>query len=502
MEASRSLIERFRKLNGADSLKLLSGPVAAAIILMTVSIDPSDPMPTRMLAIVVWMALWWIFEAVPVPVTALLPVVLYPLTGIMSTRVIAPFYMNDVIFLFIGGFLLAIAMEKWDLHRRIALLIISRVGSNPAGITLSFMLAAYFLSMWISNTATIMMLLPTVLAVIKKIADETSDSHKTTVALLLATAYSSSIGGTATLIGTPPNLIFLSIYERYFPEGTTVTFANWFFFSFPLSVILLVSAFFVIKFLFLRKIEFNSTLDKSFFQSELKKLGSISFEEKAVLLTFVTTAFLWFFRSDIEVGLLTIPGWSNLLSFPENITDGTVAVFMATILFLISSKKDSGDNILSGGDLKKIPYGVILLFGGGFALAEGFGKTGLSDWMALQATSLDSLPPILMVLLISLFINFMTEITSNTAASQIFLPVLVVVSQSLGINPLLVMIPVTICASYAFMLPVATPANIIVFGSGKIKVKEMVKTGFILNIIGSVLATLIMSTWGRIVFGI
>jgi sodium-dependent dicarboxylate transporter 2/3/5 len=397
--------------------------------------------------------------------------------------------------------MIAIAMEKWNLHKRIALRIIRSVGNNPGKILLSFMFASYFLSMWISNTATVMMMLPTTLAVVSEINKQSGKPTGFSIALLLGIAYASSIGGTATLVGTPPNLIFLSNYIKAFPGEQTVNFTTWFLFGLPSSIVLFAFAYFVLKKAFIHKKSY-SNLDTTLLNKEYKELGKISYEEKIVLGVFVGTALLWFSRADLQIGALLIPGWSNLFPNPIFYTDATVAIFMALILFIIPAKNPRGKMLMDTKSLAKIPFGVILLFGGGFALAEGFVRTGLSQWMADQLSIFAGFPPFILVLCLATFMNFFTEFTSNTASSQIFLPVILVMSQSIGMDPLLVMIPVTFAASFAFMLPIATPSNMIVFGSNLIQVKDMIKAGIWLNIAGSIIITIMMFLWGKIVFGI
>jgi sodium-dependent dicarboxylate transporter 2/3/5 len=245
-----------------------------------------------------------------------------------------------------------------------------------------------------------------------------------------------------------------------------------------------------------------ASLDPALLKSEYKELGKINYEEKVVLSVFILTALLWFTRADLLIGEIMLPGWGKLLPNPGFYTDATVAIFMAIVLFLIPSKKDKGKMVMDTKSLTKIPFGVILLFGGGFALAEGFVRTGLSQWMADQLNVFGVLPPFVLVLCLAGFMNFFTEFTSNTASAQIFLPVILVMTQSLGLDPLLVMIPVTFAASFAFMLPIATPANMIVFGSDMIKVKDMIRAGILLNLVGTIIITAMMFLWGKVVFGI
>ncbi len=453
-----------------------------------------------------WIALWWILEAIPLPVTALLPVVLFPVFGIMSTKAVAPLYMNHVMFLFIGGFMVAFAMERWNLHKRIALKIILAIGNDLNRVLLGMMVASYLLSMWISNTATTMMMIPTTLAVVGKLRDSFQDGKQAkTIAtgMLLAIAYAASIGGTATLVGTPPNLIFMSHYNEIFPETNGISFLEWFMMGLPISFLLLGFTYFVLKKMYLPKANSQPKANhRHIFEREYQKLGKISFEEKVVSTVFILLAVLWFTRADLNLGATTIRGWSSLFEQPGFMTDGTVAVFCSVFLFLIPSKQQKGGMILKWEDVKKLPYGIILLFGGGFALAKGFVESGLTEWLGNHLALVGTLPLILVVAAICTFMTFVTEITSNMATTQLMMPILAAIAISTGLSPELLMIAATFSASCAFMLPVATAPNMIVFGSEKIQISEMVRTGIILNLIGIVVIAAVMLLWGKWVLGV
>lgn len=483
-------------------IKISAGPVAAALGYLLMANIQSDPLVAKMAGVALWMAVWWIFESVPLPVTSMLPVFLFPLAGIMNTEDVAPLYMNHVLFLFVGGFIIAFAMERWNLHRRIALWIIKTIGSDSGKILLGLMTASYLLSMWISNTATTMMMIPTTLAVISKIEETTATNSKVSVGLLLGIAYAASIGGTATLVGTPPNLIFLTHYEATFPGNGTISFLQWFLVGFPLSFIFLWLAYFVLKKMYIPNAASSQLSDMGMFEREYKALGPMRFEEKVVLAVFSVMALLWFFRADLNIGRFTLRGWSNLFSHPEYFKDGTVAVVMATILFLIPSKQQPGQMVMDWKSVAKLPYGIILLFGGGFALAKGFTESGLTDWLANQLEIVGALPMVLTIVVICTFMTFLTEITSNMATTQLVLPVFAAIAIGADINPLYLMIPVTFSASFAFMLPVATAPNTIIFGSEKVTIKDMVRTGFRLNLIGIVITTVVMLLLGRVVFNL
>jgi len=473
------------------------GPVVSIAIIIFADLDPARPETSRMAAVAFLMAAWWITEAIPLAATALLPVALFPLLGIMEGKKVAPLYINHVIFLFTGGFIVALAMQKWDLHKRMALKIILLIGISPRRILFGFMAASFFLSMWISNTATTMMMMPIVIAIIVKF-DESTDAEtvrRFSAALLLGVAYSASIGGIATLIGTPPNLSFARIYSIYFPNAHEITFAGWFAFALPLSSAFFIVVWGILTLLFCSS-EKDFMVDRQNLINEYKKLGAPSFEEKAVLTLFLIMAFLWLTRSGINIGSFSIPGWSYLLKTPKYVDDGTVAIAIALILFLIPSKRSASGKIMDWETAVKLPWGIILLFGGGFALAGGFKSSGLAMWIGGRMTGLSEINPLILVAIICITVTFLTEVTSNTATTEMLLPVLAGLSVAINVNPLLLMIPATLSASCAFMLPVATPPNAIIFGTGRIKIHEMARTGIFLNLIGVALISIYISVIG------
>jgi len=439
------------------------------------------------------MAAWWIFESVPLSVTSLVPLILFPVTGALSSSSAAAQYMNTTIFLFIGGFVIAIAMEKWNLHKRIALSVILFFGSNPSKIILGFMTASGFISMWISNTATCLMVLPIGLSIIYKVEKEFGKERSANFskALMIAIAYSCTIGGIATLIGTPPNLIFLRMYKITFPEYPLMKFGEWMLFGVPIAIVMMFLAWLVLTKIVFR-LDKNLILDKKIIREEKIKLGEMTFEEKAVMTIFIMTSFLWIFRSDLDLGILKIPGWSNLFSTASFIEDSTVAITMALILFLIpcGSAGDKKKFILEQDDILKIPWDIVLLFGGGFALAEGFVQSGLSKLIGHEFLMLKNIPPLALVAVICIIVVFSSELTSNTAQTTIMLPLLASLAKEIDVNPLMIMVPATFSVSLAFMLPVGTPPNAIVFGSQRLKVWDMVKAGFILNIVGIIVIVL------------
>jgi len=456
-----------------------------------------------MAAVAGLMVVWWVTEALPLAATALVPLVLFPLLGITSGKDVADVYMNSTIFLFIGGFVMALSMQRWDLHTRIALRIISWFHGSAMFMVLGFMATSAFLSMWISNTATATMLLPIGLAVYSRAAEQLSERDKQSLltAMMLGIAYSCSIGGTGTLIGTPPNLAMQRIFSISFPTAPEISFAQWLLFALPLTFSMLIVTWLVISYRYTGRgfsaIQFSS--------SEIHDMSNkpMSYEEKTVAVVFSLTALCWMFRQDIVIGDFTIPGWSNLFDNAGLINDGTIAITAALVLFSIPAKnRQRFSRIADSEIISNLPWNIVLLFGGGFALAKGFSVSGLSVYIGEQFIGMQKLDPAALIAGISSIVVFLTEVTSNTATSQILLPVVASVAQQIEINPLLLMLPVTLSASMAFMMPVATPPNAIVFASGRLLIRDMIKTGFIVNLIAIVLITL--QTWflGKAIFDI
>jgi sodium-dependent dicarboxylate transporter 2/3/5 len=485
-------------------VSLVLTPLVVLYILLFAPIEPDNPLVTYTFCIGLLMAVWWITEVVPLAVTSLLPVFLFPLAGIMDGKTVASAYFNDVIFLFMGGFMVALAMQRWNLHRRIALHILRFTGVSPARILLGFMLASSFLSMWISNTATAMMMLPIALSIIKELeslATDRDSPSRFSAGLLLGIAYGASIGGIATLVGTPPNLSLVRIYHICFPEAPEIPFSQWMLFALPVAILFFVATWGLLYLMFRPKSGLWIGASKKLIANQLQKLGSRSYEEGIVLIAFVLLALLWLFRADLMMGSVTIPGWGGLLPHGDKLNDGAVAIAVAVVLFLIPSKHKN-TTILDWKTASAIPWHILLLFGGGFALASGFKESGLSLWFGEQLTGVASMHPLLVIGTVCVIMTFLTELTSNTATTEMVLPILAGIAITANINPLLLMIPATLSASMAFMLPVATPPNAIVFGTGKISMIQMARTGIMLNVLGVIIITLMMHLWGRVVFGI
>jgi len=448
------------------------------------------------LSTAVLMATWWITEAIPIPATSLLPLVLFPLLGVLSSKEASLPYGDPNIFLFLGGFFIAKAMEKHNLHKRIALSITYTLGLKPFLLILGFMLATAFLSMWVSNTATTMMMLPIAMAVISQVKGNREEFG---FSLVLGIAYAASIGGIGTLIGTPPNIVFAGMARNLFPRSPEITFTSWLIIGLPVTLIFLPIAWIYLSRIAKGKIDVKLSA-KEIVRKEIDSMGPMTSSEKMVLAVFVATSFLWIFRKTIVIGTIEVPGWSNLLGIEKYVHDSTVAIIGALSLFIIPGEKKKP--LLDWGTAVRIPWGIVLLFGGGFSLAKAFESSGLSRWIGLNLKGIGNLPPLLIVAVVCFIMTFLTELTSNTAITTLMLPILASMAQAVRIHPFLIMIPATISASCAFMLPVATPPNAIVFGSGYIKIKEMAKVGIVMNLLGILIVTLATYFLGRYFLGI
>lgn len=457
---------------------LALGPLSYIFILLLFRPEGLSLEGVHVLGATVWLGWWWITDSAPMAATGLLPVVLFPLSGAMPIREATAAYAHPMIFLFLGGFILALAMEKWELHRRIALTILSMVGQHQRQIVLGFMGATGFLSMWISNTATTVMMMPIGAAVIGQVAGASSGGAPTSFgkALMLGIAYSASIGGMATLIGTPTNPIFASIAEEMF--GAEISFVGWMSLGLPISVLLTGLAWWV-----LTQVAFKLTRPVpggTNFKEQLQALGPITKEEKQVGVVFLFVALSWMTRSFT---------WEYL--FP-GINDTSIAIMGAVVLFLLPGKAGGGQRLMTWPDTQKLPWGILLLFGGGLCVAQGFTRTGLADWIGDQLSVLDVFSLFWIILLIVALVNFLTEVTSNVATASMILPILAALSAALGVHPYMLMVGATLAASCAFMLPVATAPNAVVFGSDQLRISDMVRAGFLLNLASIVLISMAM----------
>ena len=465
------------------------GPLLALLVWIFGDLDPSNRQTTLMAGITVWMCVWWFTEAVSLAVTALIPVLMLPVLGIADCKTVAQQYSDSIIFLFIGGFMLAFAIEKWQLHKRIALKILSVVGTRPTTILFGVMLSTYLISNWISNTATTMMLFGAVFALIQETKHYIEkNSGKFAAALLLGLAFSATIGGLATPVGTPPNMYFFKAYKEAFPLNTDLNFLKWSAIGYPISFVFLLLTFFVLNFYFLRK-KVQLRIEKAFFERAYKELGKFSYEEKWVFGIFISCILLWFTRADIQFDLFTFKGWNHIFKVPKYVDDAFVALLAAVVLFLIPSKKNKGEALLIWDDAKKLRYDIILMFGSGFALAYGFEVSGLSTWLATSLTVLKGVHPLFIILGVCAVITIISEFASNIASIQLAIPVMIALQKDLEVAPLLLMMPATFAASLGFMLPVATAANTIVFGTKEIEMRDMLRVGIVLDVLGILVIT-------------
>lgn len=442
-----------------------------------------------MAGITVWMCVWWFTEAVSLAVTAMIPVLMLPVLGIADCKTVSQQYSDSIIFLFIGGFMLAFAIEKWHLHKRIALKILSVVGTKPSTVLFGVMLSTYLISNWISNTATTMMLFGAVFALIQETKHYIEkNSGKFAAALLLGLAFSATIGGLATPVGTPPNMYFFKAYKEAFPLNTDLNFLKWSAIGYPISFTFLALTFFVLNFYFLRK-KVELKIEKSFFQKSYHSLGKFSYEEKWVFGIFIACIMLWFTRADIDLGAVKFKGWNHIFVAPTFVDDAFVALLAAVTLFLVPSKMNQGEGLLIWEDAKKLRYDIILMFGSGFALAYGFEVSGLSKWLAVSLSILKGVHPLLIILGICMVVTVISEFASNIASIQLAIPVMIALQKDLEVAPLLLMMPATFASSLGFMLPVATAANTIVFGTRQIEIRDMLRVGIVLDVLGILVIT-------------
>ena len=467
---------------------LFLGPALCLLLLLLPVPDGMSPAGMKVAAVTVLMATWWIMESVPIAATALLPIALFPLLGVMPTANVTPAYANHLIYLFMGGFLIAMAIERWQLHKRIALHTIRIVGTSPRQVIFGFMFATAFLSSWISNTATAMMMVTIGMAVLTQMsgvnpAANEEDRARTDfgTALMLGIGYSASIGGIATLIGTPPNAILAGVLEKQY--GYVIGFTDWMLFGLPVSLVMLL-----ITWLYLTRLAFRAQMNhvggsRAAIDRELEALGPMSRQERRVLVVFALVVFAWIGR-----GFVDAPAFDSL-------ADSSIAMIGALLLFVIPADWKRGEFLLDWKTAARIPWDIIVLFGGGFALATGFASSGLTEWLGGQLAVLHNVGLIVTLLAVVLLVIFLTEVTSNTATASLLLPVMTGFALATEIHPLFLMVGVALSASFAFMLPVATPPNAIVFSSRQVTIPQMARAGIGLNLIATVLIVLAISLY-------
>lgn len=432
-----------------------------------------------MIGILCWMLVWWVTEVVNLAVTALLPILLMPMTGVLPMSDVTEVYGHPLIFLFFGGFVLALAIEKWNLHRRIALFIIRKVGHSPKRILLGFMLATAFLSAWISNTATTVMMLPMILSVLKLLRKAGYKDRKMSIALLIGVAWAANIGGMSTLIGTPPNLVFTSFYSEQY--GTDMSFAEWLKIGLPVALVMFVASFLLLSFI-AGKGSATSESVADYFEKEWKRLGPLRGAERSVALVFLCTALLWIFR----------PGIADLLGL-NGFSDTSVAILAAISLFVIPSRSEQRP-LLKWKDTRKLAWGILLLFGGGLALAAGMNSSGLLSHITELFTGQSDMSVLLWIFFMAVMGIWATEVMSNMALVAAMMPIVAAISAGTGQPFFTLAMPLTLGASCAFMLPMATPPNAIVFSSGQLKIADMARNGMVMNMVATLIITLL--TWG------
>ncbi len=478
----------------SKNLFIALGPLTFLIILSLPEIGGMSSTAQAALASTIWIAIWWVSEAIPVPVTSLLPLVLFPLTGVMSIGQSAAPFANPLIYLFIGGFILALAMERWNLHRRIALNIIYAVGTNMRMLILGFILATGFLSMWISNTATTVMMLPIALSIITQYKEFEKNSDKPIpgadvfpVALILSLPYSASIGGMATLVGTPTNLIFIDSVERIY--GASIPFAEWMAIGLPISLILMF-----VCWIHLTRTAFHIGGDtvpgsRELVRSEIDALGKMGREERNVLIIFSIVAICWISRSYL------------ITPFLPQLNDTIIALIGAGALFIIPSS-NGREKLMDWETSLKLPWGVLLLFGGAFSVAAAFAESGLTAWIGDKLSLLEGIPFWLILLIIVAVVNYLTEVTQNMATCTLMMPIMAALAGAIDVHPFPIMAATCIASSCAFMLPMATAPNAIVFGSGYLRMKDMVRAGFLLNLLSILVIVLMIYFVFPVVWGI
>lgn len=448
------------------------------------------------LCLLVFMAIWWVTEAVPIPVTALIPLVFLPMTGVQSIKVTSAEYMHPIIVLLMGGFIVAKAIERWGLHKRIALSVVNFVGFKPSLLVGGFMLAGAMLSMWISNSATCIMLTPIALSVASAVIGDERVNGPFTYALLLGIAYACSVGGLGTPVGTPTNLIIIGYLND--SVGMDISFGQWVAIGVPVILLVIPAIWFTLtKFIFnVESTEFDEEQGKKIVQSQLKDLGTLSVPEKRTLIVFAIVAFLWCFRNLLQD--ISVLGVTPLAGLTDHIT----AIFGVILCFLVpsGSSSEKGSTILDWKTAESIPWGPLLLFGGGMSIAGAIRTSGLADWVGLQLGALANMPIILLVLLLTAFVIFITEVMSNVATASTLMPILGAAALSSGLSVELLALPIAMAASCAFMLPTATGPNAVVFASGELSLPTMVRAGFIANIIAIPIITLLSLLLSPIIF--
>jgi len=469
-----------------NKTKIIGLFAGIAVVLASAMLPPFDQMSAasrNTAAVTILMAIWWIAEPIPIYATALVPLVLFPLMGVLDAKSTAVNYGHDLVLMMISGFFIAKAIETHNLHKRIALMLLKVFGNSRAKILLSLMVATAILSMWIANITAALMMLPIGLSIIVQEESFSERQPKFGAAIMLGIAYAASIGGVATLIGSPTNLIYQGMMSSLFPAAPSFSFYSWLKIGIPVAVIFLFGVWYYIVRFF--KLKGSIPESHEVVRRELASLGRMSYGEKSTLVIFLVTVVLWVFRENLVLGSFIIPGWSNLLGISEYVSDSTVGMFSALLLFMCSDGQ--GKRLLDWKTASKIPWGVGVIVGGGYALAEGYKSSGLAQWLGEQLAGVSTLPVFVMLLVVCGVILLFTEVNSNTATANIFLPVLAGIAVAGKVNPLLLMVPATFACSFVFIMPAGTGPNTVIFGSEKLTVQDMARCGIGLKLLSMII---------------
>ncbi|XP_024017835.1 tonoplast dicarboxylate transporter [Morus notabilis] len=486
-----------------NNVFILLGPLLCTVICLCVKLD-GPPTSRYMLGVLVWIFEWWMTEAVPMPVTSMTPLFLFPLLGIASSDEVAQSYMDDVIALVLGSFILALAVEHYNIHRRLALnitLLFCGDPVNPPLLLLGICATTAFVSMWMHNVAAAMIMMPVATGILQRFPVGPAQSEpvkKFCRAVVLGVIYAAAIGGISTLTGTGVNLILVGMWKSYYPDADPITFTKWFLFGFPLAVLVFFPLWAILCLLYCPRGSgqyLSAYLDKSHLKRELQLLGPMSFAEKTILAVFSTLIVLWMTRSITD----DVPGWGVL--FNGRAGDGTVSVMMATLLFIIPSKKQKGEKLMDWNKCKKLPWNIVLLLGAGFAIADGVRTSGLADILSKALDFLEAAPYLAIAPAVCLISSIITEFTSNNATTTLVIPLLIQLAKTMHVHPLMLVIPGSIGAQFSYLLPTSTPSNVVGFATGHIEIRDMIKTGGPLKIAGIAALSLLMPTLGAYVFG-
>eukprot|EP00262_Sarcandra_glabra_P018443 TRINITY_DN661_c0_g2_i1.p1 TRINITY_DN661_c0_g2~~TRINITY_DN661_c0_g2_i1.p1 ORF type:complete len:555 (+),score=44.31 TRINITY_DN661_c0_g2_i1:65-1666(+) len=485
------------------NLFVLLGPLVCMIICLFVDINGQNSC-RNMLGVLCWVFLWWLTEAVPMPITSMSPLFLFPFFGISSAQSVITSYMDDVISLVLGSFILALAIEHYNIHRRLAMtitLIFCGDPLNPPLLLLGICATSAFVSMWMHNMSAAVMMMPVATGILQRFPVDSSGSDapaRFSKGVVLGVTYAVAVGGMSTLTGTGVNVILVGMWRSYYPEEQPISFSTWFFFGFPLALVIFFALWGILCFMYCPKgsgIELGAYLDRAHLKRELDLLGPMAFAEKMVLAVFGVLVVLWMTRNITD----DVPGWGVL--FNGLVGDGTVSVLMATLLFIIPNKKAEGEKLMDWEKCKKLPWNIVLLLGAGFAIATGVRTSGLADVLSEGLDFLEGVPYLAIAPAVCLISGTITEFTSNDSTTTLVLPLLVQLAEPMHVHPLLLMVPGAIGAQFAYLFPTGTPSNIVGLGTGRIQIMDMIKAGLLLKIAGIGALTLLMPTLGTLVFG-